>query len=623
MPFEQYVPQHQMIGSRNTSVTSTREENIDGLSRTLQSLLSQIEEGQEADDEIIHGFLRFVSAKFELWRSNTELEQLWTIFFYPTLSVYRKLQSDGPVSSDRAKKRFDKICKLVAHFYTKLPNKDQAIMCHLGDIARYRHQTDRATSYYVSAQVLSPNTAGTALNQLGNLSYGVNDFLTAIFFFLKALAVEVPFNEAETNLRVVGKKLMKTRITDDTVLQILQLLSSKVSKSTNVDLRNLIQDELTTELSNLVRKSMISLETLVKIVIIGITQDWRGQQYSAELTNMVVDKVLSASFYLLSEKDESLYNPILAMLRVYLAWIRKQQQPLHFGQKLVAVLELLRVKYGFKFDILTAVGRSNWYRFKEEDSKYLPLPTQQELNDIDSNASASLEPDGVGEYFEETQCAGLLSVDGGLDDIPSGMEEGLSTVEYRVQCILYSGIEISRFGAEIYIDEFCAHPEFKYVTPELDEHAVSPPSTVSGNSTSGNHIVEPVKDLEFLKISREELERKQALFMQRPGSSARLVNASASPQFLKKLRQLEFRDVKPKKNGNKKATTTPKKQENGGSKRHSNSRVASGKTDKSNSVYSRSPNVYNSRPVDSIEFNEDEADDDDDEEIVYAGRSAV
>ncbi|KAF5099480.1 hypothetical protein D0Z00_001612 [Geotrichum galactomycetum] len=267
-------------------------------------------------------------------------------------------------------------------------------------------------------------------------------------------------------------------------------------------------------------------------------------------------------------------------------WLQEQTIFTVIFKKTVLVLEHLRNNHGFKFDIGTAVGRSNWDKF-DEFARKNNAPISD--SDVDSDDGKSTKSHNVEKgyntekIYEETQSLGLLAINGGLDDIPTGLEEQNNNTDYRVQCLLFSGIELGRLGLCVKINEFAGDlAEFKYVESMISDQDLvalmsasnfaadyaNVPSKVPNGSSSRSfasptysadneeashdesgkrelntsaHQQQQMQPQSNIKLFEKNMEERQALFMRRPGSTAQLVNASASPKFLKKLRALEYK----------------------------------------------------------------------------------
>ncbi|KAL8567088.1 hypothetical protein ACOMHN_027515 [Nucella lapillus] len=84
----------------------------------------------------------------------------------------------------------------------------QYCLVHLGDIARYRQQTEQAQTYYRHAVNLSPQN-GQPYNQLAILEVNRNNKLSSVFYYVRSLAVRHPFPAAATNLEKFYTKLTK------------------------------------------------------------------------------------------------------------------------------------------------------------------------------------------------------------------------------------------------------------------------------------------------------------------------------------------------------------------------------------------------------------------------------
>lgn len=207
---------------------------------------------------------------------------------------------------------------------------------------------------------------------------------------------------------------------------------------------------------------------------------------SVMFTLRIFDKLLSSALLgVSSSTDRKKLSPAVAILlpafRILMDWTHKQmaeQAILDWGQdssqcnavflKAFQILEHLRKLYGFKFDITTAVARSNWDRFEE-------ILKRQQESEPDIGEADGLGKKMIPENYEETHCLGLTPLDGGINDTPSGLDPAESSQRseqdmYRSQCLLFSGVEISRlFPTFLLLDEYQGqNAQFSFEPMELD-----------------------------------------------------------------------------------------------------------------------------------------------------------
>ncbi|XP_054770173.2 nonsense-mediated mRNA decay factor SMG7-like [Lytechinus pictus] len=83
----------------------------------------------------------------------------------------------------------------------------QHCLVHLGDIARYRNDTQQAESFYCHAASLVPSN-GQPYNQLAIVSATKGDQLSMAFYYIRSIAVKHPFPAAATNLQTTYAKLV-------------------------------------------------------------------------------------------------------------------------------------------------------------------------------------------------------------------------------------------------------------------------------------------------------------------------------------------------------------------------------------------------------------------------------
>lgn len=154
---------------------------------------------------------------------------------------------------------------------------------------------------------------------------------------------------------------------------------------------------------------------------------------------------------------------LLPCYRIIFDWTNKQlaeneihhwgQGPAHtnlFLRKIWKFLEMVRKLDGFEFDVATAVARSNADRYEELLNENIKsnLP-QQKFETSSADVELLVIKQQMNELFDQVHCLGLLPLNGGLSDTPSGLAVNTSwrskeLNEYRIQCLLFSGVEMSR-----------------------------------------------------------------------------------------------------------------------------------------------------------------------------------
>ena len=78
---------------------------------------------------------------------------------------------------------------------------------HLGDLSRYRSQNKQAENFYRHSLKVAP-ASGHAYNQLALLEVTKGCHLTAVFYYVRALALKCPFPAASSNLSRMYAKVM-------------------------------------------------------------------------------------------------------------------------------------------------------------------------------------------------------------------------------------------------------------------------------------------------------------------------------------------------------------------------------------------------------------------------------
>lgn len=116
----------------------------------------------------------------------------------PILRVPRGFnRSDGAQGPD------GKLSKPDLHCHVYLI---QYCLVHLGDLSRYRGELSSAENYYRQAIQVSPDS-GQGYNQVALLLGNKGDFLSAAFYYVRALALKHPFMAAASNLSKLFAKI--------------------------------------------------------------------------------------------------------------------------------------------------------------------------------------------------------------------------------------------------------------------------------------------------------------------------------------------------------------------------------------------------------------------------------
>lgn len=219
--------------------------------------------------------------------------------------------------------------------------------------------------------------------------------------------------------------------------------------------------------------------------------------------------------------------PLLPALRIIFDWTYKQllegsvddwlQNGIEchsFFAKLWEFVACLQKKHGYQFDICTAVACSNLDRFvnvfpnQPNTFASVSAPAVAEAEVVATSALTTLKKSadnkemrdsrnssspGLGnssskdivEVYEETCSIGLVPLNNGLSDIPSGLKdfsdsEDFDINEYRIQCILFSGIEIGRLPDTFLIVDNSqgSNSTFQFKLVEVKSHVRYPEETV-------------------------------------------------------------------------------------------------------------------------------------------------
>ncbi|CAL1535084.1 unnamed protein product [Lymnaea stagnalis] len=150
-------------------------------------------------------------------------------------------------------------------------------LVHLGDIARYRQQTEQAQTYYRHAANLSPNN-GQPYNQLAILEASRGDKLSTVFYYVRSLAVRHPFPVAATNLEKFYSKLIKdmrsdfdgANLTMSEVITAFMHFQALLHMSTGLDRATNLKLKIVSGLGNHIRAQTVSAAHLTGIIAISI-----------------------------------------------------------------------------------------------------------------------------------------------------------------------------------------------------------------------------------------------------------------------------------------------------------------------------------------------------------------
>lgn len=311
----------------------------------------------------------------------------------------------------------------------------------------------------------------------------------------------------------------------------------------DVQLSENVQIEFATKIGELTAAKLINGRVVVKLAIIGIVFVYLLEQSKSKNPNSddlkalldpveayqailslhlrVFDSLLNVALSA-ADRDECgilasnrRVKPVIAALlpafRVYFDWLRKQTSQKKINgvtrgfsgandlySKATRFLEYIREAYGFKFDVVTAVSRTPWDRFDDimkHQEESTPISGNITGNDTDEGSSIWREAETkkkqkqrlLYENDEETQCSGLLAFCGGLHDIPSGLgtvsrKQRSAQEIYRAQCLLFTGVEISRLSPSfLEFDEFAGDlATFDFVGIKLTPWRKSNEPTGSG-----------------------------------------------------------------------------------------------------------------------------------------------
>ncbi|XP_052789309.1 nonsense-mediated mRNA decay factor SMG7-like [Mya arenaria] len=206
----------------------------------------------------------------------------------------------------------------------------QHCLVHLGDIARYRQQIDQAQTYYWHAAYLVPFN-GQPYNQLAILEASKGNKLSTVFYYIRSLAVKVPFSVAATNLEKLYAKLTKDipdfkgRLSASEMITGFLQFHALVHLCTDLVKAREISDKLAGGLPSHVTSQSFPWQVLVQIVAINIfamnhVQHIADGEGSSGMTNGESE---------LTDDEETCFNLVFAltvrMLDILLQYTPKQE----------------------------------------------------------------------------------------------------------------------------------------------------------------------------------------------------------------------------------------------------------------------------------------------------------
>ncbi|XP_052246547.1 nonsense-mediated mRNA decay factor SMG7-like isoform X17 [Dreissena polymorpha] len=207
----------------------------------------------------------------------------------------------------------------------------QHCLVHLGDIARYRQQIDQAQTYYWHAASLVPFN-GQPYNQLAILEASKGNKLSTVFYYIRSLAVKVPFSVAATNLEKLYSKLTKDipdfkgRLSASEMITGFLQFHALVHLCTDLVKAAEISDKLASGLPAHVTSQSFPWQVLVHIVAINIFAMHHVQHVSAGDAQSGVPNGDSGE---LTDDEETCFSLVftltVSMLDILLQYTPKQE----------------------------------------------------------------------------------------------------------------------------------------------------------------------------------------------------------------------------------------------------------------------------------------------------------
>lgn len=223
----------------------------------------------------------------------------------------------------------------------------QHCLVHLGDIARYRQQIDQAQSYYWHAAYLVPFN-GQPYNQLAILEAAKGNKLSTVFYYIRSLAVKVPFPVAATNLEKLYAKLTKETPKFKGKLSVSEMITgflqfhALVHLCTDLSKAEELSEKLATGLPAHITSQSFPWQVLVQIVAINVFAMSHAHQHADDSRGQ---NGLSASEEDLTDDEENCFNLVftltVSMLEILLECTPKNESKIRDYFTLPAVKLLL------------------------------------------------------------------------------------------------------------------------------------------------------------------------------------------------------------------------------------------------------------------------------------------
>ncbi|XP_076058710.1 uncharacterized protein LOC143035712 isoform X3 [Oratosquilla oratoria] len=159
----------------------------------------------------------------------------------------------------------------------------QYCLVHLGDLARYRHQTRQAETFYRHAVVVAP-TSGQPYNQLALLEAGKTNKLAAVALYVRAMCVPGPFPGAPQNLTQTFSKVLagtapaflgngeskNLRISGAEYINLFLRFHASLYLNQQVEDAGDLVQPLTSSLSTLVATQALTKANLIHMVVVSL-----------------------------------------------------------------------------------------------------------------------------------------------------------------------------------------------------------------------------------------------------------------------------------------------------------------------------------------------------------------
>ncbi|KAK2159240.1 hypothetical protein LSH36_156g11043 [Paralvinella palmiformis] len=151
----------------------------------------------------------------------------------------------------------------------------QHCLVHLGDIARYREQSDQAQTYYRHAASLVPYN-GQPYNQLAILEAAKGNKLSTVVYYIRSIAVKHPFPVACTNLEKLYAKITRDVPDHSRKLSMIELVTTHLQFNAlihlckNLDKAKMLSQKILISLPSHITSMSFTSHQLIQLITVNL-----------------------------------------------------------------------------------------------------------------------------------------------------------------------------------------------------------------------------------------------------------------------------------------------------------------------------------------------------------------